>query len=81
VIASTTQVKLLSKPPTAEVWVDDTSHGRTPKKLTLKPGTHQVRMNLSGDENAFPIRVTGEEGEMWCYVFAEEMVYHGKCPR
>ena len=75
------EVKLLSKPPTADVWVDGKSEGKTPKKLMLAPGTHQVKMKLSGQEKTFPIRVAPGDGDKWCFVFGEEMVYHGKCPR
>jgi hypothetical protein len=77
---TTPTVRILSSPPTATVWVDGKMAGRTPLKLTLPPGGHEVRVQSAEDTQSFPIRVQAEGDNRWCYVFATHTAHAGACP-
>ena len=76
-------VRLLSLPPTMEVWVDNAKVGRTNVKLSLNAGLHKVELYNQGERYAFPIeveRVGEEEGKnRWCYLATERIVKTGNC--
>ncbi|MCO4747569.1 MAG: serine/threonine protein kinase [Proteobacteria bacterium] len=73
-------VKLLSAPPTAHLTVDGKPVGRTPRKIELEPGLHQVHAELEGTARDFVITVRPDAGYRWCYVFETDQVHTGDCP-
>jgi serine/threonine-protein kinase len=73
-------VKLLSRPPTARIWIDGRDMGRTPHKDNLTPGKHAVRMQSGEEEVGFAIDVKPETGNRWCFVFGEDAPIAGRCP-
>ncbi len=72
--------KLLSDPPTANVSVDGRSAGRTPAKLTLEPGPHQVVLTSGSQRSSFTIDVTAGGSNKWCHVFGTGQTVDGACP-
>ncbi len=73
-------VKLLSAPPTATLVIDGRPAGRTPHKLSLPAGRHQVQVQ-SGDATAsFAIDVRADAENKWCFVFAQQRAVRGSCP-
>ena len=72
-------VKILSKPPTATVWIDGGEVGKTPKKLELTPGPHRVEVQSGDDRKSFSIDVS-ESSTKWCYDFGGALSYEGSCP-
>ncbi|MBN2800428.1 MAG: serine/threonine protein kinase [Deltaproteobacteria bacterium] len=73
--------KVLSVPPTAELEVDGISVGRTPSKLPLSEGFHEIRVKVSDQEGRFSLHVRAGGENKWCYAFAEGKAYEGSCPR
>lgn len=78
--AAPVTVKLLSAPPTAHLTLDGTSVGRTPFKVTLDPGLHQVHADLEGTGRDFVVTVRADGTNKWCYVFETDQVHTGDCP-
>lgn len=74
-------VKLLSKPPTATVYVDGKDVGRTPSKIELKPGTHRVKVESGGEVGEFTVKVVQSTENKWCWDFAKGTSHKGSCPR
>ena len=74
-------VRLLSKPPTASMWIDGTSAGRTPRKVDLAPGPHSVRMTVGEAHTTFSIDVAGASENKWCFQFDTKTLHTGSCPR
>lgn len=74
-----TTVKLLSSPPTATLFVDGAEVGRTPSKLELTPGRHDVRVTSGGQSADFSVDVRDGGANKWCYAFADGRVHTGSC--
>jgi hypothetical protein len=55
--------------------------GRTPAKLTLPPGRHQIRIQSGDNTQTFAITVDAKGANKWCYVFDDSSVRPGACPR
>ena len=68
-------------PPTAMVKVNGASRGRTPAKLELAVGIHQVVLTSGENTGTFSVNVTDGGQNKWCYSFAESRPIAGNCPR
>ena len=76
-----TRTKILSKPPTADLFVDGRPAGlRTPAVIELAPGNHSIEV-VSGSARGL-MRINIVDGGMtsFCWVFEEGRQYGGSCP-
>jgi serine/threonine protein kinase len=78
--AQAVEVRLLSNPFAASIWLKDQDVGRTPRKLELPPGRYPVRMTSGDQEGWFVIEVEAGGTNTWCYKFATKQHYVGTCP-
>jgi hypothetical protein len=79
--SSAVTVKILSAPPTADLVVDGRASGRTPAKLDLKPGEHEITLTSGEQVARFKVVVGNDPEQRWCYAFSSGKVVPGACPR
>jgi hypothetical protein len=48
--------------------------------MSLKPGTHEIKLRSGEQEGVFTIEVTGDTENVWCYVFEAGRPMRGACP-
>jgi hypothetical protein len=71
-------VKILSDPPAALLTVDGEGRGRTPTKLELEPGTHQITLTAGSAKGAFTIDVAPDD-DKFCYGLSGKKVVRTGC--
>lgn len=59
-------MKIITDPPAARIVVDGDDRGRTPVKLTLDPGTHEVTLESGKASGTFTIDV-GAGQDKYCF--------------
>jgi len=74
------EVRIFSDPKTVAISIDGRDVGRTPRKLTLAPGSYRVRVASGEQVGDFAIRVESDGDNTWCYSFPEGRAAPGKCP-
>jgi hypothetical protein len=65
-LADTVTVKILTDPPAALIRVDGVEMGRSPAKLTLEPGSHQLGIESGKAFGVFPIDA-GLDTDRYCF--------------
>ena len=71
--------QILSDPLAAELWVDNEDVGRTPKKLSLTPGDHRVRVRSGSTMHAFTVHVQPGQDTTACFSFRLDLLFDGPC--
>jgi serine/threonine protein kinase len=75
-------VKILTQPPTAIVLIDGAeAKGRSPVKLELAPGSHQVEVKSGDQSGRFSIAVTADGENRWCWSFSDNRAVPGSCSK
>ena len=76
------EVKLFSLPPSADIFIDGAPAGlRTPNKLFLAPGRHQVELVLRDHpRQSLELWAGTEQPSAWCVVLATGQRIQGNCP-
>lgn len=75
-------VKLLSVPPSADIYVDgEAANRRTPSKLTVPQGSHRVELRLRNHPPlGFDLWAGPGQPPAWCVIFATGERIQGNCP-
>ena len=73
------EAKILTQPPAAQIRVDGRTLGRSPMKVTLEAGQHEVQVESDGNFRSFVIDVDAREANRWCYEFERDVFRKGRC--
>ena len=72
-------IKLLTSPPAALLTVDGKAAGRTPAKLKLTEGAHEMVVKSGRESASFRLVVKDGGADRWCYDVDAAKVYEGGC--
>ena len=73
------ETKILTQPPAAQIRVDGRIMGRSPMKIALEAGQHEVQVESDGSRRSFVIAVDSREANRWCYEFERDVFRKGRC--